>query len=133
MEHQDLLDRLTRLHFIGIGGSGMCPMAEILHKEGFSLTGSDIFESDTLQRIRAYGIPVYTEHKAENIKDAEAVVYTAAVKQDNPELGRRQRKRDSHSGAQRHAGYRVPQIRRRGGGQRYSRQNHYHRHADSDF
>ena len=86
MEHQDLLDRIHRLHFIGIGGSGMCPMAEILHKEGFSLTGSDIFESDTLQRIRAYGIPVYTEHKAENIKDAEAVVYTAAVKQDNPEL-----------------------------------------------
>ena len=80
MEHQDLLDRIHRLHFIGIGGSGMCPMAEILHKEGFSLTGSDIFESDTLQRIRAYGIPVYTEHKAENIKDAEAVVYTAAVK-----------------------------------------------------
>ena len=43
MEHQDLLDRIHRLHFIGIGGSGMCPMAEILHKEGFSLTGSDIF------------------------------------------------------------------------------------------
>ena len=86
MEHQDLLDRVHRLHFIGIGGSGMCPMAEILHREGFLLTGSDVFESDTLQRIRSYGIPVYMGHKAENIGDAEAVVYTAAVKQDNPEL-----------------------------------------------
>lgn len=86
MEHQDLLDRVHRLHFIGIGGSGMCPMAEILHREGFLLTGSDVFESDTLQRIRSYGIPVYMGHKAENIGDAEAVVYTAAIKQDNPEL-----------------------------------------------
>ena len=111
MEHQDLLDRVHRLHFIRIGGSGMCPMAEILHGEGFLLTGSDVFESDTLQRIRSYGIPVYMGHKAENIGDAEAVVYTAAVKQDNPELAAAREKGDSHPGAQRDAGHRLPPVR----------------------
>ncbi len=71
---------------IGIGGSGMCPIAEILHNEGFEITGSDVFESDTLERIRSYGIPVHMGHRKENIQGAQLVVYTAAVKQDNPEL-----------------------------------------------
>ena len=82
----NLLDRVKRLHFVGIGGSGMCPMAEILHHKHYILTGSDMNESDTLERIKGYGIPVFMGHRAENIGDAEAVVYTAACKQDNPEL-----------------------------------------------
>lgn len=86
MEHQDILDRVKRIHFIGIGGSGMCPLAEILHHDGFQLTGSDINESDTLARIRSYKIPVFMGHRPENVGDAELVVYTAAVKKDNPEL-----------------------------------------------
>lgn len=86
MKHQDILDRVKRIHFVGIGGSGMCPLAEILHSRGYTLTGSDVSESDTLERIRSYGIPVMMGHKAENIKGAELVVYTAAAKQDNPEL-----------------------------------------------
>lgn len=85
-KYDTLLDQVKRLHFVGIGGSGMCPMAELLHHGGFILTGSDRSESDTLDRVRAMGIPVFTEHKAENIGDAEAVVYTAACKSDNPEL-----------------------------------------------
>lgn len=64
----------------------MCPMAEILHHKDYIITGSDINESDTLERIRGYGIPVHMGHRAENIGDAELVVYTAAAKQDNPEL-----------------------------------------------
>lgn len=64
----------------------MCPIAEILFHNGYELTGSDMNESDTLERIRSYGIKVYKGHKAENIGDAEMVVYTAAAKQDNPEL-----------------------------------------------
>ena len=82
----NILDTARRLHFVGIGGSGMCPMAEILHHRGYTITGSDINESDTLQRIRGYGIKVFMGHNAENIGDAEVVVYTAAAKQDNPEL-----------------------------------------------
>jgi UDP-N-acetylmuramate--alanine ligase len=86
MEHNDILSKVKKIHFVGIGGSGMCPIAEILHHKGFKLTGSDINESDTLERIRTYGIPVAMGHKAENVDGAELVVYTAAVKSDNPEL-----------------------------------------------
>ena len=82
----NLLDTARRLHFVGIGGSGMCPMAEILHHRGYTITGSDINESDTLERIRNYGIKVYMGHSADNIGDVDLVVYTAAAKQDNPEL-----------------------------------------------
>lgn len=82
----DLLEQAKRIHFVGIGGSGMCPIAEILHHKGYELTGSDVSESDTLERIRSYGIPVTMGHRAENIEGADLVVYTAAVKQDNPEL-----------------------------------------------
>ena len=86
MKYDNILENIKRIHFIGIGGSGMCPLAEILHTEGFELSGSDNSESDTLARIRTYGIPVYMGHKAENIEGAELLVYTAAVKDDNPEL-----------------------------------------------
>lgn len=86
MNYDHLLDNIKKIHFIGIGGSGMCPLAEILHSEGFELTGSDCNESDTLQRIRSYNIPVFMGHKAENVTGTQLVVYTAAVKDDNPEL-----------------------------------------------
>ena len=86
MNKDHLLDNIKRIHFIGIGGSGMCPLAEILHSEGFILSGSDCNEGETLDRIRSYGIPVHMGHKAENIEGAELIVYTAAVKKDNPEL-----------------------------------------------
>lgn len=81
-----LLKQVKRIHFIGIGGSGMCPLAEILHSEGYALSGSDNNESDTLARIRALGIPVTMGQRAENIEGAEMVVYTAALLKDNPEL-----------------------------------------------
>jgi len=87
MENIDtLLKKVKRIHFIGIGGSGMCPLAEILHSWGYELSGSDNNESDTLARIRALGIPVSMGQRAENIGDAEMVVYTAALLPDNPEL-----------------------------------------------
>ena len=81
-----LLREIRRVHFIGIGGSGMCPLAEILHAEGYELSGSDNNEGDTLNRIRALGIPVYMGQRAENIEGAEMIVYTAALLPDNPEL-----------------------------------------------
>lgn len=64
----------------------MCPLAEILHKEGYLLSGSDNNETDTLARIRSMGIPVTLGQKAENIEGAEMIVYTAALLPDNPEL-----------------------------------------------
>lgn len=89
----DILSRVKKIHFIGIGGSGMCPIAEILIHRGYQISGSDNSESDTLARVRTYGIPVYMGQKAENLHDAELVVYSAAIKEDNPErVAARERK-----------------------------------------
>ena len=85
MDYDKLLNEIKRIHFIGIGGSGMCPIAEILMSEGFEISGSDMNEGETLDKMKGYGIPVYMGHAAENIKGAELVVYSAAVKPENPE------------------------------------------------
>ena len=61
MDKKHFLDDKKRIHFMGIGGSGMCPLAEILLAKGYEITGSDIAEGDTLERIRNYGIKVYME------------------------------------------------------------------------
>ena len=81
-----LIDNIKRIHMIGIGGSGMCPLAEILHSKGYVLTGSDNNESDQLTRIKNLGIEVYMGHACENINNAELIVYSAAISKDNPEL-----------------------------------------------
>lgn len=86
MEIDDVLSKVKKVHFIGIGGSGMCPLAEILHSLGYEISGSDNNESETLSRVRALGIPVAMGQRAENLQDAEMVVYTAALLEDNPEL-----------------------------------------------
>lgn len=85
MKYDHILDGKKRIHFIGIGGSGMCPLAEILMSEGFEIQGSDMNEGETLDKIKSYGIKVFMGHKAENIEGAELVVYSAAVKPENPE------------------------------------------------
>lgn len=85
-EIDERLKQVKQIHMIGIGGAGMCPLAEILLKEGYTLTGSDNNESDNLVKLRSLGVPVSMGHRAENIGDAEMVVYTAALLDDNPEL-----------------------------------------------
>lgn len=81
-----VIENVKHIHMIGIGGSGMCPLAEILHSKGYILSGSDNNESDNLKRMRALGAKVYMGHSADNLKDAELVVYSAAISADNPEL-----------------------------------------------
>lgn len=83
---QRFLEDIRRIHFVGIGGSGMSPLAEILHAKGYTITGSDVNESDNVDRMRRLGITVHLPQAAENIGDAQLVVYTAAVSADNPEL-----------------------------------------------
>ena len=86
-EYDELLNRVNRVHFIGIGGSGMCPLVDILRGDGKTITGSDVDDnSDTVKRLRSFGIPVAIGQRAENIGDAELVVYSAAIAKDNPEL-----------------------------------------------
>ena len=83
---EDFLTGKKHIHFIGIGGSGMYPLAQILHGQGFYLTGSDNNETETLQLVRNMGIPVFLGQRAENIEGADLIVHTAAIMADNPEL-----------------------------------------------
>ena len=85
-EPDKLLESVKRVHMIGIGGSGMYPIAVILHDRGYQLTGSDNNETDTLKHVRSLGIPVTMGHFAENVDGAELVIYSAAIMKDNPEL-----------------------------------------------
>lgn len=82
----DFLTGKKHIHFIGIGGSGMYPLAQILHGQGFYLTGSDNNETETLNAVRNMGIPVFLGQRAENIEGADLIVHTAAIMSDNPEL-----------------------------------------------
>ncbi len=82
----DVLNGKKHIHMIGIGGSGMYPLAQILHEKGYYLTGSDNNETETLQAVRDMGIPVFLGQRAENIEGADLIVHTAAIMADNPEL-----------------------------------------------
>lgn len=83
-----IINNVKRIHMIGIGGSGMCPLAEILHSKGYILTGSDNNPSDPLKRVQNLGIKVFMGHNAANVEGAELIVYSAAISKDNPELVR---------------------------------------------
>lgn len=80
------LSDIKNVHFIGIGGSGMFPLAHILKEKGFNVSGTDIYESDTLQRVRNLGINVYTKHSDNNVQGKDLVVFSAAIKEENPEI-----------------------------------------------
>ncbi len=86
MQNHDMLSGKQHIHMIGIGGSGMYPLAQILHAKGYYLTGSDNNETETLQAVRDMGIPVFLGQRAENIEGADLIVHTAAIMPDNPEL-----------------------------------------------
>ncbi len=86
MEASALLPGVRRVHFIGIGGSGMCSLAEILHAMGYEVSGSDDLESDNVARLRSLGISVSLPLAARNIREPEAVVYTVAVSDTHPEM-----------------------------------------------
>lgn len=80
------MGRVEQIHFVGIGGVGMCGIAEVLHNQGYRITGSDAGESSTVQRLKSLGIPVYLGHKAEHISGADVVVRSSAVGMENPEI-----------------------------------------------
>lgn len=75
-----------RVHFIGIGGISMSGLAEILLEEGFSVSGSDMKDSDLCRHLREAGARVTIGQAAENIEDPDVVVFTAAIHPDNPEF-----------------------------------------------
>ncbi len=80
------LKGLGNTHFIGIGGAGMSVLAEMLHENGVSVDGSDRLESSKTERLQALGIHVEIGQRAENVASADTVVWSSAIKADNPEL-----------------------------------------------
>jgi UDP-N-acetylmuramate--alanine ligase len=78
--------KIKKLHFVGIGGTGMCGIAEILWNLGYIVTGSDMKSSESTERLEKLGIKIYLEHKKENVNDADVLVISSAVKDSNPEV-----------------------------------------------
>ena len=78
--------KVKHIHFVGVGGSGMSGIAEVLANLGFTVSGSDLAESATTKRLAGAGVRVCVGHAAENIAAADAVVVSTAVKADNPEV-----------------------------------------------
>ncbi|WP_313314754.1 UDP-N-acetylmuramate--L-alanine ligase [Pulveribacter sp.] len=77
---------IRHIHFVGLGGSGMCGIAEVLHNLGYRVSGSDLADSSTLSRLAAMGIATHVGHAAAHIDGADAVVTSTAVQADNPEV-----------------------------------------------
>jgi UDP-N-acetylmuramate--alanine ligase len=78
--------KIRRVHFVGIGGIGMSGIAEVLLNLGYRVAGSDLAESETILRLRKLGAEIQVGHRAENLKDADVVVISSAVRKDNPEV-----------------------------------------------
>jgi UDP-N-acetylmuramate--alanine ligase len=78
--------RMHRIHFIGIGGAGMCGIAEVLLNLGYQVSGSDLKASEATDRLVRLGGRVFVGHSAANVEGAQVVVFSTAVQADNPEL-----------------------------------------------
>ena len=77
---------IQNIHFVGLGGSGMSGIAEVLLNLGYSISGSDLADSATLKRLASLGMQTFVGHSPEHIEGADAVVTSTAVKADNPEV-----------------------------------------------
>jgi UDP-N-acetylmuramate--alanine ligase len=81
-----MMNTIKNIHFVGIGGIGMSGIAEILLSQGFRISGSDLAKSEVTERLESLGIKVYEGHSPENLKEADVVVFSSAVNNDNPEV-----------------------------------------------
>jgi len=73
------MGHVDHIHFVGIAGTGMCGIAEVLHNEGYHVTGSDVHENRTVADLREQGVTVFIQHQAENIAGADVVVRSTAI------------------------------------------------------
>lgn len=78
--------RIGRIHFVGIGGAGMCGIAEVLRNQGYEISGSDLKPSKTTDRLTSMGVQVFFGHHADNIVGAHVLVVSTAIDQENPEI-----------------------------------------------
>lgn len=77
---------VKKIHFIGIGGIGMSGIAEVLANLEFEVRGSDVNRSKNTERLERLGVRIFEGHAARNVEDAEVVVYSSAIRDDNPEI-----------------------------------------------
>src|SRR6478736_9274428 len=85
-ETREMFLHVKNVHFVGIGGIGMSGIAEVLCDLGFSVSGSDLKKSKNTDRLEKMGARIFEGHDESNVGDAQVVVYSSAVKDDNPEL-----------------------------------------------
>lgn len=78
--------RIRHIHFVGIGGAGMCGIAEVLRNQGYDVSGSDLKESPVTDRLKSLGVTIHIGHQASNSDAADVVVVSTAVGSDNPEV-----------------------------------------------
>ncbi|MCB5161415.1 UDP-N-acetylmuramate--L-alanine ligase [Marinomonas algarum] len=78
--------RIKNIHFIGIGGVGMCGIAEVLHNQGYQVSGSDLKPSAVTERLASLGITIHLGHFEENVYDAHVIVVSTAINEENPEI-----------------------------------------------
>jgi UDP-N-acetylmuramate--alanine ligase len=78
--------KIQHIHFVGIGGIGMSGIAEVLQNLGYHISGSDIKETEVTRRLQALGCDIHYGHRKENVKEADVVVVSSAIRQGNPEV-----------------------------------------------
>lgn len=78
--------QVAKFHFVGVGGIGMCGLAELLHNIGARVSGSDISENANTERLKELGVKIYKGHASSNVGDADVVVYSSAIQYGNPEI-----------------------------------------------
>lgn len=76
----------AKFHFVGVGGIGMCGLAELLHNMGAQVSGSDMAENANTERLKDMGVKIFKGHRAENVGEADVVVYSSAIQMSNPEI-----------------------------------------------
>lgn len=86
MSRATSLGRMKKIHFVGIGGAGMCGIAEVLLNEGFDVSGSDVSNNKNIERLRKLGATIYIGHDVKNITDADVLVKSTIIKDDNVEI-----------------------------------------------
>jgi UDP-N-acetylmuramate--alanine ligase len=80
------MGRVRQIHFVGIGGAGMCGIAEVLLNQGYEISGSDLRASAVTNRLAEMGAVIYLGHRSENVVDKDVVVVSSAIAADNPEI-----------------------------------------------
>ena len=81
-------NKIKNIHFVGIGGSGMSGIAEVMHNLKFNIQGSDLGKSETIRHLKKIGIKVFSKHLEKNVKNMDVLVVSAAISMQNPEVKR---------------------------------------------